>query len=182
MEDDSLATDGELLVQVDSSGYNDSATLNSLIGMAAQSFASSATGGNCADVEYTVEELRKRDHPYPVQEKMNMCHAGHFASPQYYSQYWREAAKPGPQDYLSVEITFGAGPGGELLCAFIEALTELVETVFTPELLGPEQAADEEFGKSCTPCRDQSCSAFHHILILGSTAIGCEEAMSLAGG
>ena len=125
--------------------------------MAAQSFASSATGGNCADVDYTVEELRKRDHPYPVQEKINMCHAGHFASPQYYSQYWREAPKPGPQDYLSVEITFGAGPGGELLCAFIEALTELVETAFTPELLGPEQAADEEFGKSCIQPCDQTC-------------------------
>ena len=149
VEDDSLAEDGELLVQIDSSGYNDSSTLHALIGMAAQSFASSATGGNCQDVSYTVEGLLKRDHPYPVHETMNMCHAGHFASPQYYSQYWRDAPRPGPQDWLSVEITFGAGPGGELLCAFIEGLMELVETTFTPELLGPEQVADDEFGKSC---------------------------------
>ena len=151
VEDDSLETDGELIVQIDSSGYNDSSILNNLIGMAAQSFASSATGGNCADVSYTVEELRKRDHPYPVEETMNMCTAGHFASPQYYSQYWRDAKNPGPQDWLDVEITFGPGPGGELLCAFIDELLELVEATFTPELLGPEEIVDNEFCKSCTP-------------------------------
>ena len=151
VEDDSLATDGELIVQIDSSGYNDSSILKTLIGMAAQSIASSATGGNCANVSYTVEELRKRDHPYPVQETMNMCTAGHFASPQYYSQYWRDAPKPGPQDWLDVEITFGPGPGGDLLCAFIEGLLELAETTFTPELLGPEQELDEDFCKSYIP-------------------------------
>ena len=81
MKDDSLSKDGELTVQIDSSGYNDSSILNTLTGMAAQSFASSATGGNCADVSYTIEGLSKRDHPEPVREKMNMCVAGHFASP-----------------------------------------------------------------------------------------------------
>lgn len=148
VEADSLETDGELIVQIDSSGYNDSSTLKTLIGMAAQSFAYSATGSNCGNVTYTVEELRKRDHPYPVEEQINLCQAGHFASPQYYSQYWREAAKPGPQDYLSVEITFGTGPGGAILCDFIKDLLEFMEIAFTPELLGPEQEADEEFGKS----------------------------------
>lgn len=157
VEAGSLVTDGELIVQIDSSGYNDSSTLKTLIGMAAQSIAYSATGSNCANVTYTVEELRKRDHPYPVEEQINLCQAGHFASPQYYSQYWREAAKPGPQDYLSVEITFGTGPGGDIACAFIKDLLEFLEIAFTPELLGPEQEADEEF------------------------AIGCEAIMSLAG-
>ena len=146
VEEDSLMTDGELIVQIDSSGYNDSSILRSLIGMAAQSFASSATGKNCADVSYTVEELRKRDHPYPQEEKINVCNAGHFASPQFYSQWWREAPNPGPQDYLSVEITFKTGPGGEMFCDFIHDLLELCEAAFTPELLGEEQVADEEFG------------------------------------
>ena len=102
-----LATDGELIVQIDSSGYNDTALLSPLAGMAALSISSSATGGNCYEADYTVEELKakrwyssaldagmglipfyKRDHPYPVQEKIELCNAGHFASPQIYSQWY----------------------------------------------------------------------------------------------
>lgn len=41
-------------------------------------------------------------------------------------------------------VTFGTGPGGQLLCAFIEGLTEAVEATFTPELIGEEQYLDEE--------------------------------------
>ena len=60
VEADTLATDGELIVQVAASGYNDTSILTPLIGMAAQSIASSTTGDNCYDASYTVEELRKR--------------------------------------------------------------------------------------------------------------------------
>ena len=103
----SLVTDGELVVQIDSSGYNDTALLAPLAGMAALSISSSATGGNCYEAEYTVEELKakrwyssaldaglgwmpfyKRDHPYPTQEKIELCNSGHFASPQIYSQWY----------------------------------------------------------------------------------------------
>ena len=41
-------------------------------------------------------------------------------------------------------VTFGTGPGGQLFCAFIEGLEELLETEFTPELLGLEQGFDQE--------------------------------------
>ena len=41
-------------------------------------------------------------------------------------------------------VTFDTGPGGQLLCAFIEALMEAVETTFTPELLPEEQYLDDE--------------------------------------
>lgn len=107
----SLVTDGELVVQIDSSGYNDTALLGPLAGMAALSISSSATGGNCYEAEYTVEELKakrwyssaldaglgwmpfyKRDHPYPVQEKIELCNSGHFASPQIYSQWYVSSA------------------------------------------------------------------------------------------
>lgn len=89
VDEGSLATDGELIVQIDSSGYNDTALLGPLAGMAALSIASSATGGNCYQAEYTIEEKkRKRDHPYPITEKIELCHAGHFASPQIYSQWY----------------------------------------------------------------------------------------------
>ena len=79
-----LAIDGELVVQIDSSGYNDIALLAPMAGMAALSISSSATGGNCYEAECTVEEARakrwyssaldvglswmpfyKRDRPYP---------------------------------------------------------------------------------------------------------------------
>ena len=43
-------------------------------------------------------------------------------------------------------VTFGTGPGGQLLCAFIEGLIEAVETTFTPELLPEEQYLDDEIG------------------------------------
>lgn len=114
VDDGSLATDGELVVQIDSSGYNDSALLGPLAGMAALSIASSATGGNCYEADYTVEEKAKRwyssaidttlsllpfyrrDHPYPVQEKIELCNSGHFASPQIYSQWYVIAALRSP--------------------------------------------------------------------------------------
>ena len=133
--------------------------------MAAHSFAAAAAGSNCANATYTVEELRKRrddyavesnatdsvalelrNYPFPIQEKIVLCNAGHFASPQYYAQDWRKAEKPGPQDNVSVEISFKVGPGGALICDFIKAFSEFVETVFTPELLPEEQVADNEIG------------------------------------
>lgn len=113
IDDGTLATDGELIVQIDSSGYNDTALLAPLAGMAALSISSSATGGNCYEAEYTVEELKakrwyssaldaglgwmpfyKRDHPYPVQEKIELCNSGHFASPQIYSQWYATPISP----------------------------------------------------------------------------------------
>lgn len=49
-------------------------------------------------------------------------------------------------------VTFSTGPGGELLCAFIEGLEELVEATFTPELLGEEQYLDEEISTLLAHC------------------------------
>ena len=43
-------------------------------------------------------------------------------------------------------VTFGTGPGGQLICAFIEALMEAVEATFTPEILPEEQYLDNEIG------------------------------------
>ena len=128
--------------------------------MAAYSFATAASGKNCAKQTYTVEELRRRDsaddgnstlvprdQPYPEEQSIVLCNAGHFASPQYYAQDWREQEKPGPQDYLSVEINFKTGPGGALICDFIKDFMEFVEAAFTPELLPEEQVADNEISK-----------------------------------
>ncbi|KAK4690262.1 hypothetical protein P7C71_g6485, partial [Lecanoromycetidae sp. Uapishka_2] len=161
VEEQSLSDDGELLVQIDSAAFqqsgNDNTIRSALFGMAAHSFAAAASGSNCANATYTVEELRRRDpdddgnstlvprdHPYPAEEQILLCNAGHFASPQYYAQDWREQETPGPQDYVSVEINFKTGPGGALVCDFIKAFEEFVEAAFTPELLPEEQVADNE--------------------------------------
>ncbi|MCJ1280544.1 hypothetical protein MMC21_008373 [Puttea exsequens] len=167
IEEEQKYDDGELLVQIDSAGFKqagDSIVRSALFGMAAHSFAAAAVGSNCASATYTVEQSRKRDNhavanngtgsaeldsrdrPYPVQEEIVLCNAGHFASPHYYAQDWREEEKPGPQDYISVEINFKTGPGGALICNFIKAFSEFVEAVFTPELLPEEQVADNEIG------------------------------------
>ena len=170
VEEEYKYDDGVLQVQIDSAAFKqagDSIVRSAFFGMAAQSFAAAAAGSNCANASYTVEDLRKRrddhavgnndtssaaleprDRPYPVQEEIVLCNAGHFASPQYYAQDWREAENPGPQDYISVEINFQTGPGGDLICDFIKEFSELVEVVFTPELLPEEQAADNEIGKA----------------------------------
>ena len=47
-------------------------------------------------------------------------------------------------------VTFSTGPGGDLLCAFIQGLEEVVEATFTPELLGEEQYLDEEISTLLT--------------------------------
>ena len=165
VEEDSKFDDGELLVQIDSASFQQSGKDNNvrtaLFGMAAHSFAAAASGKNCATQTYMVEELRRRDsaddgnstlvprdHPHPIEESITLCNAGHFASPQYYAQDWREQEKPGPQDYVSVDISFKTGPGGALICDFIKGFMEFVEAAFTPELLPEEQVADNEISKS----------------------------------
>lgn len=106
IDEGSLATDGELLVQIDSSGYNDTALLGPLAGMAALSISSSAAGNNCYTADYTAEDYKakrwyssaldttlssipfyKRDHPYPVPETIELCNCGDFAAPQIYGQW-----------------------------------------------------------------------------------------------
>ena len=152
----------------------DSPVRSALFGMAANSFAAAAAGSNCANVTYTREEgfdksgLQKRRDGHAVgskgtsstaleprfptypgiyeKEEIVLCNAGHFASPQYYAQDWREAEEPGPQDYVSVGISFKVGPQGMLNCEFIKEFLEFVEATFTPGLLPEEQLADNDIG------------------------------------
>ena len=81
-------------------------------------------------------------------------------------------------------VTFSTGPGGELLCAFIEGLEEAVEAIFTPELLGEEQYLDEEISTSLARCPgiDFFLYQVKSMLTVGSADISCEEAMSYIGG
>ena len=188
-------------MQIDAAAFQqpgDSIVRSALFGMAAHSFGAAAVGSNCHNYSFTVEDLKKRsddddfgnngtalnprDHPYPVQEEIVLCNANHFASPQYYAQDWRKEANPGPQDYVSVEITFQTGPEGNLICDFIKDCTEFVEAVYTPELLPEEQIADEQIGMFPTvfddPLGGYLSDADWNLL----TDITCEKIMSIANG
>lgn len=177
---------GELVVQVDSSAYNDSSILGALIGVAAQSFASSATGQNCNESiwvdggapairrwddalldDSTSDLVERADIPTPpsIQQSATMCVMSDFASPQYYGPNWRQASSPGPQDYLDVSIGFAVAPAPDLkyICGFIEALIEAVEAAFTPELFPEEQLADKELG---TPFSEPFFFCHQNFLVL----------------
>ena len=162
-----LHHDGELVVQIDAGSWNDSGLLENIIQSAAQSFMFSATDKNCKDEQYELALFGKRhwwkeplyhlpfglakrgDHPVPTEPMHGtFCAAGHFVSPQYYPSTWRQALSPSPQAYLSVEINFQTDENAKLICAFVEALTEAVQAIATPELLGAEQIGDEELRKS----------------------------------
>ena len=191
IEEDSKSDDGELLVQIDSASFqqsgNDDAVRNALIGLAAHSFAAAASGSNCAKQNYIVEETRRRnwiedgksphvprERPYPQEESIVLCKTGHFARPQYYAQVCGKQEKPGPQDYIGVEINFKVGADGELICDFIGDSQEFVETVFTSDLLSEERLANEEIGNVSIRLK------MHAIGLTGTPDIAC-RAVSLAG-
>ena len=161
----SLAQDGELVVKVDSSAYNDTNLRNAMINSAALTANNSAQGSRCYSQSYTVEELRKReissqsfwadplgniyrglqkrDHPYPVQESQTFCNAASFAGVQYYNQFWRLAPNPGSSDYIDAEWSFQAGPGGDFDCEFLSGLIDALG-IIEPEFM----VADIELGKA----------------------------------
>ncbi|KAI9759840.1 MAG: hypothetical protein M4579_002047 [Chaenotheca gracillima] len=166
-----LATDGELVVQVDSSAYNVTSLRSAMIHSAALSAKNSAQGKNCYDQSYEVESLKKRDtsslgrfrdwtaskiglverdHPYPQQEHQTMCNVAEFAGVQYYSQFWRLAPEPGATDYIDARWSFHTGPGGDFACDFLEALADAL-VVVAPEFAVGEVELGEAVG---TVCRD----------------------------
>jgi hypothetical protein len=80
-----LANDGEIVVTVESSKYNNSDILQALIKTAATAAQQAATGKNCYKAEYDVESMKRaegpwwvprmfrRDHPHPVSESATWC-------------------------------------------------------------------------------------------------------------
>ena len=91
----------------------------------------------------------KRDHPHAEEEHATWCNAASFAGVQYYSQNWRDAANPGPTDYIDVSWDFQVGPGGDFACEFLQDLITALATIQPEfEVEGVELA--EEIGAICT--------------------------------
>ena len=167
IESESLETDGQLSLTVSWSQYNTTAMRDAMIKGIANGMMKSAAGKNCYNQTYTVEELKKRDdttsvwydgepeidiakrdHPYPVQEKIQFCNAGYAAQMQYWDPWWRSASTPGPTDYIAASLGFKVGPGGSFICDLFEGLADAL-AVIQPEFAAGEIELGEAIDFVC---------------------------------
>ena len=146
--------------------------MEALVGMAAQSFVSSATGNNCqvGTVQSPSGQSRRWEGPFledrasgpgtsgdpgaETQQNVTVCNMGNFVGPQYYAQGWRQAAGPGPAAFVDVEASYQVSStlDTELLCDFFEAALLIIEADYTPELMRLDYKIDKKAGRfSPTP-------------------------------
>ncbi|KAI1759341.1 hypothetical protein GGR53DRAFT_150707 [Hypoxylon sp. FL1150] len=138
-----LAKDGEIVVSVESSAYNETSIRDALIKTAAAAAQHAATGKNCYTAHYEVEEMRKvrrwwnrllgRDAPHPEPESATWCNSVGFAGPHYYNPWWRLQASPGATDYMDVHYEFHKGADGDFDCEILQAAVDgfaFVEPLF----------------------------------------------------
>ncbi|KAK7981289.1 fungal specific transcription factor domain-containing protein [Apiospora arundinis] len=133
-----LAKDGEIVVSVESSKYNDTKIRGALIKTAAAAAQKAAAGKNCYEAHYEIEELKRRwwdpsplvyrllgrDHPHPEPEKATWCNSVGFAGPHYYNPWWKLQSQPGATDYMDVHFEFHKGSGGDFDCEFLQGLVD----------------------------------------------------------
>ena len=79
---------------------------------------------------------------------MQFCNSVSFAAVNYYDPWWRDAPKPGPNDYIYPEFSFQVGPGGTFLCDFLADLVEALAIV-EPEFAVEEFELGEEIQALC---------------------------------
>ena len=97
----------------------------------------------------SADTVDKRDHPHSEGEHGTWCNAASVAGGQYYGENWRDAANPGPTDYIDVSWDFQVGPGGDFACEFLQDLITALATIQPEfEVEGVELA--EEIGAICT--------------------------------
>lgn len=184
VDQDSLQT-GSLVVQIPTSGYNDSTILMAMINSIAMSIQNSATstsGNNCFTVHYEIEELKRRglgfwdlyssamnrlglrdgdlnsrDHPIPMRQHKTMCNAAWFHTAEYYNPFWRTARDPGPTDYINAEVSFHASNNDDFLCSFLDALVDGLALV-APEFIVADVELEEGINALCC-LADGTCSS-----------------------
>ena len=111
--DGTRGEDGELVVSVQSSSYNDTKLRDAMIKSAALTAQTSANSTNCYEAKYAVCE--KGGCP---EEKITLCNAAGFAGVQYY-----DGAPIAATMWLDALWEFGVYSGGVFDCeAIIETL------------------------------------------------------------
>ncbi|KAE8441020.1 hypothetical protein EG329_006084 [Mollisiaceae sp. DMI_Dod_QoI] len=174
--DESLNT-GSLVVKVPTSGYNITSIRDAMIASISLSIQTSATGSNCFNVTYTVEELKRRDglmglvdealrvsrnllgsrdheylnlrdRPYPTTKHMTMCNGAYFHTANYYDPFWRTAPQPGPTDFMNALFTFEASNSDQFLCEFLDMLVDGL-TVLAPDFAVEDVELEEGIDALC---------------------------------
>jgi hypothetical protein len=158
-----LRTNGELIVAVESSGYNLSSLRDALINSIAASAQQGATGNNCYNAIYEVEAFpdkrdlgflgwpisrffKRVDIPAPIMEikSIRMCNTNWFAEANYYNIFWHTDDVTSPSAWINADYKFQASaPGGDFLCKLIDELIDafvLIEPEFAVEDIELEEA------------------------------------------
>jgi hypothetical protein len=178
---------GSLIVKVPTSGYNLTSLRDAMIASIALSIQTSATGKNCFNVTYEVEELKRRDgllgwvdealrtsrrllgfrdhlaprdRPYLSTEHMTMCNGAYFHTTNYYDPFWRTAPQPGPTDFINALFTFEASNNDQFLCEFIDMLVDGL-TVLAPEFAVEDVELEEGIDTLCC-LADGGCQLGDH--------------------
>ncbi|KAK8071347.1 hypothetical protein PG997_011550 [Apiospora hydei] len=136
-----LARDGELQIKVGASQYNDTQIRGALIKTAAAAAQHAATGKNCYEAEYEVEQYKRRavrrhwwdprrvldraDIPHALPSQATWCNTVGFYGPHYYNPWWKLQAQPGATAYLDIEYGFHhGGTGGDFDCAVLQGAAD----------------------------------------------------------
>jgi len=166
VKDTSLQTNGELIVAVESSGYNLTSLRDAMINSIAASAQQGATGGNCYNATYREDELSKRavsswawpfsrltkklDNPsyFKVHKSMHMCNANWFATSNYYNIFWHSDDVTSPSAWLSADYTFHVPPEGDFLCTLIDDLIDAF-AIIEPEFAVEDVELEEAINFAC---------------------------------
>ncbi|KUJ10847.1 uncharacterized protein LY89DRAFT_543365, partial [Mollisia scopiformis] len=158
---DNSLNSGALIINVPTSSYNITSLRDAMIASISLSIQTSATGSNCFNVSYGVEQFKPRDgmlgwsdqmlkvprnllgleshdaliprdHPFQTEQHMIMCNAAYFHTANYYDPWWRTAPQPGPTDFMNAVFTFQASNSDNFLCEFLDMLVDGL-TMLAPE-------------------------------------------------
>ncbi|PMD60766.1 uncharacterized protein K444DRAFT_528042, partial [Hyaloscypha bicolor E] len=152
---DDLATDGELLVTADISGYNTTQLRDALIVSLATSAQQAATGSNC----YVPEGSAGVGSPAP-NPKDTFCNSAWFYEANYFNPWWRQAAYPGPTDFIHATIEFHTAPQSilQFVCDFIDIAIDALALV-EPEFIVEDAELEEGINLICQTNEGKESSA-----------------------
>lgn len=163
-----LAKDGEIVVSVESSKYNNTKVRSALIKTAAAAAQNAAKGKNCYTAHYDVEMLKARrwwdplalfarDHPYPEPESATWCNSVGFAGVHYYNPWWKLQSQPGATDYMDVHYEFHKSPGGDFACEILQAAVDAFAFV-QPEFAVGDIGLGEAIDILCDCASGEDCA------------------------
>ena len=142
-DDTTRGEDGELVVSVQSSSYNDTKLRDAMIRSAALTAQTSANKTNCYETKYT-ECFEGKGGGECAEEKITLCNAAGFAGVQYY-----DGAPVSATMWLDALWEFGVYSGGAFDCeVIIETLDTLLVEV-APEFAVEDVALGEDLQAAC---------------------------------